>query len=273
MHARLLMRLAFLTRRNQKLASSLSSTFKNYSCRHEAEMMLKRREEGWLGKVNNDCKPWLQTRINKLWDFKFLFFPSFFVVVAGKWIESCDFCNNLSEQSVFRCCCRPTSLNSQTAQTESSRRRTDGSDTKDFTQNLTLLYNCCTAVFKQRRPSFEKTVHGSQKWCQLVPGSVGGYLEAVYRKTHFDSDFEHKSFSCKGGRFDKLQPIIGLGIRKHTIYIFRCTSCWCLQGWSHTIWVKTCKASLRMCKRKIHNFHMFNTFERTIVPTALGTPQ
>lgn len=102
-------------------------------------------------------------------------------------------------------------------------------------KKLTLLYNCCTAVFKQRRPSFEKTVHGSQKWCQLVPGSVGGYLEAVYRKTHFDSDFEHKSFSCKGGRFDKLQPIIGLGIRKHAIHIFRCTNCWCLQEWSHTI--------------------------------------
>ena len=134
---------------------------------------------GWLGKVNNDCKPWLETRINKLWDFNFLSF-SVFVVVAGKWIEACDFCNNLSEQSVSRCCCcRPTSLNSQTAQTERSsrrRRRTDSSDTKDFTPNS---HCCCTSAALQcsnrgdrllKRLSME--VKSGVSWCRAVLAAI-----------------------------------------------------------------------------------------------------
>ena len=74
-------------------------------------------------------------------------------------------------------------------------------------------------MFKQRRRSFEKTVHGSQKWCQLVPASVGALFRRRLHKTHFD-----KSFCCKGGRLHKLQPIIGVGLgrRKQSIYRFRC---------------------------------------------------
>ena len=67
---------------------------------------------------------------------------------------------------------------------------------------------CCRAVFKQRRRSFERTVHGSQKWCQLVPASVGALFRGRLQETHF----EHKSLSCRGGRLDKLQPIIGLSL-------------------------------------------------------------
>ena len=53
---------------------------------------------------------------------------------------------------------------------------TAGSRTKDLT--LQALEESC---IQTEGPSFEKTLRGSQKWCQLVP-VLAPYLEAVYRK-------------------------------------------------------------------------------------------
>ena len=53
---------------------------------------------------------------------------------------------------------------------------TAGSRTKDLT--LQALEESC---IQTEGPSFEKTLRGSQRWCQLVP-VLAPYLEAVYRK-------------------------------------------------------------------------------------------
>ena len=51
-------------------------------------------------------------------------------------------------------------------------------------------------------------VKSGVSWCRAV---LAPYLEAVYRKPTLDSDQTQKSLlQRKGGRLDKLQPIIGL---------------------------------------------------------------
>ena len=109
----------------------------------------------------------------------FFFFFIFFAI-AGKWIESCDFCNNLSEQSVSRS--RPTSLNSQTAQTEQQH------DWQPFVPDKRFpLWGCCTKITALqcsnrgdgllKRLSME--VKSGVSWCRPV---LAPYLDAVYTK-------------------------------------------------------------------------------------------
>ena len=105
-----------------------------------------------------------------------------FLVVARKWIKSCDFCNNLSEQSVpwrrWWWWVGATSLNSQTAQTQRQHRRLPD---KRFDTASTggELYSNRGAVFWKDSPWKSKVVS--------VGASVGALFRGRLQETHFEN--------------------------------------------------------------------------------------
>ena len=107
---------------------------------------------------------------------------SIFLVVARKWIKSCDFCNNLSEQSVpwrrWWWWVGATSLNSQTAQTQRQHRRLPD---KRFDTASTggELYSNRGAVFWKDSPWKSKVVS--------VGASVGALFRGRLQETHFEN--------------------------------------------------------------------------------------
>ena len=106
-----------------------------------------------------------------------------FLIVARKWIKSCDFCNNLSEQSVpwrrWWWWVGATSLNSQTAQTQRQHRRLPD---KRFDTASTggELYSNRGAVFWKDSPPWKSKVVS-------VGASVGALFRGRLQETHFEN--------------------------------------------------------------------------------------
>ena len=119
--------------------------------------------QGFLGRTN--CRRS---------DFNFLLFSVIFAL-AGKWIECCDFCNNLSEQSVPAAAVLPPHWIVK-------QLRHQQQHTKDFhsvAEPNSAAAEQCSNRGDGLLKGLSMEVKSGVSWCRPV---LAPYLEAVYRK-------------------------------------------------------------------------------------------